>query len=92
MTRDQKDVWREQVISNAEIRIRRRNPRTSGLITDIIPVGGGWESTGVGVSSENTITYSWNTTALETGDYIIQCKYSLLEQTFISEEFSLVLR
>ena len=92
MTRDQKDIWRQQVIDNAQIRIRRRNPRTSGLITDIIPSGGGWESSGVGVTSENTITYNWNTSALETGDYIVQCKYILLEQTFISEEFSLVLR
>ena len=92
MGRDTKDIWREQVIDNAEIRIRRRNPRTSGLITDILPIAGGWESSGVGVTSENTITYTWNTTTLETGDYIVQCKYTLLEQTFVSEEFSLVLR
>ena len=88
MTQDQKDIWREQVIDSAEIRIRRRNPRTSGLITDIVD----WTSIGVEITSENTIMYRWDTTAMETGDYIVQAKYTLLTQTIVTEEFSLVLR
>ena len=92
MADDLKDIWREQVITDAQIRIRKRNPRTTGLITDIIPSGGGWQSDNVNINSTNTISYTWNTEALETGDYIVQVKYNLLEQTFVSEEFSLVLR
>tara|TARA_R110000851_G_scaffold135518_1_gene270985 strand:+ start:9626 stop:10561 length:936 start_codon:yes stop_codon:yes gene_type:complete len=95
MSRDLKDIWREQVIDNAEIRIMRRNPRTSGLISKIVPgtgpTQGDW-SRETNVSSENTITFTWDTTQLEAGDYFVQCKYTLLEQTFVSEEFSLVLR
>jgi len=66
----------------------KRNPRTTGLLTDIVA----WTSTGVNVSSESTILYTWDTSALEKGDYIVEVKYTLLEQTFYSEEFSLVLR
>ena len=88
MTQDEKNVWRNTVIDSAEIRIRKRNPRTTGLITDIVD----WTSSGVEVTSENTILYTWDTSAQETGDYIVEVKYTLLEQTFYSEEFSLVLR
>lgn len=88
MSRDEKNIFRNSTVRNAEIRIRRRNPRTTGLITDIVD----WTSSGVEVSSENTILYTWNTEALEKGDYIVQVKYNLLEQTVVSEEFSVVLR
>tara|TARA_R110002110_G_scaffold415267_1_gene648997 strand:- start:1662 stop:2519 length:858 start_codon:yes stop_codon:yes gene_type:complete len=88
MTQDQKDIWREQVIDNAQIRIRRRNPKTSGLITDIVD----WTGSGVEITSENTIMYPWDTSLMETGDYVVQAKYTLLTQTFVTEEFSLVLR
>lgn len=88
MTQDEKDIWRQQVIDSAEVRIRRRNPRTSGLITDIVD----WTSSGVEITSENTIMYKWDTKERETGDYIVQARYNLLTQTFVTEEFSLVLR
>jgi hypothetical protein len=88
MPRDIKNVFRNSTARNAQIRIRKRNPRTTGLITDIVD----WTSVGVDVSSENTILYTWNTEALETGDYIVQVKYDLFEETVVSEEFSLVLR
>lgn len=88
MTRDEKNVFRDSTIRNAQIRIRKRNPNTTGLITDIID----WTSTGVETSSENTLLYTWNTEDLEKGDYIVQVKYNLLDQTVVSEEFSVVLR
>ena len=88
MGQDLKNIWRQTVIDNAEIRIRKRNPHTTGLLTDIV----NWTSNGVTVSSESTILYTWNTAALSKGDYIVEVKYTLLEQTFYSEEFSLVLR
>jgi len=90
--RDLKDIWRDSVIDNAEIRIRKRNPQTTGLITPIIPAVSGYTSSGINVTSDDTIVYNFDTTDLEKGDYVVQVKYVLLEQTFVSEEFSVVLR
>jgi len=91
MSQDLKTIWRDGVIDNAEIRIRKRNPETTGLITNIEPVSG-WTSSGIDVSSEDTILFTWDTSGESKGDYIVQVKYTLLEQTFVSEEFSLVLQ
>ena len=88
MGKDLKNIWRESVLENASVRIRKRNPQTTGLITDVVD----WTDTDVDVTSGDTILYTWNTSGLSTGDYIVQAKYSLLEQTFYTEEFSLVLR
>jgi len=92
MSKDLKTIWRDGVIDSAEIRIRKRNPETTGTITNIEPSAGGFTPSGVEVSSEDTILYTWNTSGQAKGDYIVQVKYTLLEQTFVSPEFSLVLR
>tara|TARA_R100000008_G_scaffold57708_2_gene35713 strand:+ start:3071 stop:3904 length:834 start_codon:yes stop_codon:yes gene_type:complete len=88
MTEDEKNVWRQSSLTNAEIKISKRNPNTTGLITQVIP----WTSIGVEVTSNNTILFNWDTRSLSKGDYTVQVRYTLLEQTFVSEEFSLVLR
>jgi hypothetical protein len=88
MAQDLKEIWRESVIDNVQIRIRKRNPQTTGLMSEIVE----WTSSNVDISSDDTILYKWNTEELSTGDYTVQVKYTLLEQTFVSEEFSLVLR
>ena len=92
MSQDLKTIWRDGSIDNAEIRIRKRNPETTGTISNIKPADGSFTSSGVDVSSEDTILYTWNTTGEAKGDYIVQVKYTLLEQTFVSDEFSLVLQ
>ena len=88
MSRELKDMFRDSVLTNANIRIRKRNPYTSGEMTTIQD----WTSDGVDISSEDTILYTWNTQSLEKGDYVVEVNYQALEQTFYSEEFSLVLR
>ena len=88
MSRDLKEIFRDSVLTGAEIRIRKRNPYTSGEITTIQD----WTSDSVDISSDDTILYTWNTSSLEKGDYIVEVKYQVLEQTFYSDEFSLVLR
>lgn len=85
---DLKTIFRDSVVTSAEIRIRKRNPYTSGELTTILD----WTATNVDVSSEDTILYTWNTSALEKGDYVVQVRYTVLEQTFYSDDFSLVLR
>ena len=88
MSRDLKEIFRDSILTNGEIRIRKRNPYTSGEISTVLD----WTSEGVDISSDNTLLYTWNTAALEKGDYIVEVKYQVLEQTFYSDEFSLVLR
>jgi hypothetical protein len=88
MSKDLKTIFRDSVVTNPQIRITKRNPYTTGLITEILD----WTAVGVDVSSDDTIMYTWDTAAQEKGDYIVQVKYDVLEQTFYSEEFSLVLR
>lgn len=88
MSRELKQIFRDSVLTNANIRIRKRNPYTSGEMTTILD----WTSDGVDVSSEDTILYTWNTASLEKGDYVVEVNYQVLEQTFYSDEFSLVLR
>ena len=88
MSRDLKEIFRDSVLTGAEIRIRKRNPYTSGEISTIQD----WTSDSVDISSDDTILYTWNTSSLEKGDYIVEVKYQVLEQTFYSDEFSLVLR
>lgn len=92
MSQDLKTIWRDGCVDSAEIRIRKRNPETTGTITNIEPSSGAFTSSGVDVSSEDTILYTWNTSGESKGDYIVQVRYTLLEQTFVSEEFSLVLQ
>lgn len=88
MSRALKEIFRDSILTNGEIRIRKRNPYTSGEISTVLD----WTSEGVDISSDNTLLYTWNTAALEKGDYIVEVKYQVLEQTFYSDEFSLVLR
>ena len=88
MAKDIKNIWRNSVIDNAAIQIRQRHPQTTGQMTNTVP----WTSSGVNVSSEDTITYLWDTSELTKGDYTVQVKYTLLTETIYSEEFSLVLR
>ena len=88
MSRDLKEIFRDSVLTSAEIRIRKRNPYTSGEMTTIQD----WTSDSVDISSDDTILYTWNTAALDKGDYVVEVKYQVLEQTFYSDEFSLVLR
>lgn len=88
MSRDLKEIFRDSVLTDAEIRIRKRNPYTSGEMTTIQD----WTSSTVDISSDDTILYTWDTSALEKGDYVVEVKYQVLEQTFYSDEFSLVLR
>ena len=88
MSRDLKEIFRDSVLTGAEIRIRKRNPYTSGEMTSIQ----GWTSSAVDISSDDTILYTWDTAELEKGDYVVDVKYQVLEQTFYSDEFSLVLR
>lgn len=88
MSRDLKEIFRDSVLTGAEIRIRKRNPYTSGEISTIQD----WTSDSIDISSDDTILYTWNTSSLEKGDYIVEVKYQVLEQTFYSDEFSLVLR
>jgi len=88
MSRDLKEIFRDSILTNGEIRIRKRNPYTSGEISTVLD----WTSSGVDISSDNTLLYTWNTAALEKGDYIVEVKYQVLEQTFYSDEFNLVLR
>ena len=92
MSQDLKTIWRDGCIDNAKIRIRKRNPETTGTISNIKPTDGTFTSSGVDVSSEDTILFTWDTSGQSKGDYIVQVKYTLLEQTFVSEEFSLVLQ
>lgn len=88
MSRDAQNVFNELSIFNTQIRIRKRNPQTTGQITTVV----NWTGTGVDVTSDNTILYSWNTSSQERGDYTVQVRYNILEQLIYSEEFSLVLR
>ena len=88
LSEDLKTIWRNSVIDNAKIQIRKRHPQTSGEMTTPLP----WTSSGVEVSSEDTISYLWDTADLSKGDYTVQVEYTLLEEKIVSEEFSLVLR
>ena len=85
---DLKNIWRSSVIGAAEIQIRMRHPQTTGEMTTIVP----FTSSSVEVSSEDTISYLWDTTLLSRGDYTVQVKYTLLDQTILSEVFSVILR
>jgi len=90
MTQDLKNIWRKSVISSdsAYVRITKRNAQTTGERSVEVD----WTNVGVDVNSANTIMYRFDTTEMEKGDYTVQVKYTLLDQTFVSEEFSLVLR
>lgn len=88
MSEDLKTIWRNCVIDNAYIQIRKRNPQTTGEMTTVVP----WTQTGVNVTSEDTIMYLWDTATVSRGDYTVQVSYDLLQQTFYSEEFSVILR
>ena len=85
---DLKNIWRSSVIGAAQIQIRMRHPQTTGEMTTIVP----FTTSGVEVSSEDTISYLWDTTTLSRGDYTVQVKYTLLDQIIFSEVFSVVLR
>ena len=82
-----KNIWRDSVITSGQIRIGKRNPRTTGVNTNIVS----WTDVD-DISSDDTMLYRWDTTSLETGDYIVQVKFNLLDQVIYSEEFSVVLR
>lgn len=90
MPQDLKNIWRSSVISSdsVKIRITKRNAQTTGERTIIKE----WTGDGINVTSANTIMYRWDTTPRDKGDYTVQVKYTLLDQTFVSEEFSVVLR
>lgn len=88
MSRDAQSVFNELSIFDPRIRIRKRNPQTTGQITTVV----NWTGSGVDVTSDNTILYLWNTSSQERGDYTVQVRYNILEQLIYSEEFSLVLR
>tara|TARA_Y100000310_G_scaffold345850_1_gene471356 strand:- start:30901 stop:31827 length:927 start_codon:yes stop_codon:yes gene_type:complete len=87
---DLKEIWREAVIdpNTVQIRIRRRNLHTTGMMSDVI----GWTNTGVEVSSENTIMYLFDTSKpyMEKGDFVVDAQYELLGQTFFTDDFSVV--
>ena len=88
ISQDLKTIWRDSVLSDAWVQIRRRNPQTTGEMTTIVA----WTQVGVNVTSEDTIMYLWDTDGQVRGDYTVQVAYDLLEQTIYSEEFSVVLR
>ena len=92
------DIFKDYSINNAQVKIQKVNEDTTNLpgrtlITDFIDV--------TQVTSDNTMLYRFDTTALAgilntagvggpTGTYIITAKYTVLNQTFVTEPFYFV--
>jgi hypothetical protein len=83
-----KNIFRHSVTSNASIRIVKVKDDTStGLpYTQILD----W--TDMDISSDDTLSYSWNTSALDVGTYELQVSSSILDRSIFSDKFSLILR
>ena len=92
ITEELKNIFRNSVITSAAIRIVKLKDSTSeGLpYTQILD----WSDTSgsVHIDSEDTISYLFDATQLDTGNYELQVSSNVLDQTVSSDRFSLVVR
>lgn len=89
ITEDIKNAFTQSVIGDAGIRIIKVKDDTStGLpFTEVQP----WTNN-VRIDSNDTITFLWDTAAMELGTYELQVSSNILDQTIMSDKFNLVVR
>jgi len=103
ISEDIRNLLRETLVTNASIQIEKINEELN--LPSRVTVSGYSDTTGVvEVLSDNTILYTWDTDALKThdevlngnlgslqGTYLVRVKYSILNETIISEPMYLIL-
>jgi len=87
-----KNIFTDSVINNAAIRIiKYKDDVSTGLPYTEIQA---WTSTGVSITSGDTVLYSWDTSdsAVGVGTYEVQTSSVILGQNILSDKFTLVVR
>ena len=85
---DIKNIFRDSVVRDARINIIKLNNSTTGPAYDVIRE---WKEVD-SVTSDDTLVYMFDTANMEPGSYQVQAKFTILDETLLTDTFSLVLR
>ena len=85
---DIKNIFRDSVVRDARINIIKLNNSTTGPAYDVIRE---WKEVD-SVTSDDTLVYMFDTANMEPGSYQVQAKFTILDETLLTNTFSLVLR